>query len=142
MITYIFCAAKYSSRYKIGQWGSNVAYTVTDFSVKQDKTELSMFNVGFKIDVKMKISPKRDSYPSPEIDDIHISERLEKQGNETVAVIEFTPIMKSMREGDFPGEEKEYSFSYKLNTFKSSSVNKYIIKCGELRRTISVTQKK
>lgn len=145
----IFLTSKITAYYVDRQYHINEdpyyqGLMITKFSVRKEDVKLSMFKDSFYVYVYIK-GIMYDNSQKPYISYIHKSERIEKEGEESVKIIELTPIVKTKPLSlshnyiiDF-----DRMFKYKLRCFRYDyGYNKYIFKCGDFEQTVYMNHDK
>ena len=130
--------------HKIWVWPYQYTLHVEDLQIKTDKDRFTMLDntLNMQIDLKGYVEDHGNTY-KPYIKKIHISERVERLNNESVGIIEITPIIDRHLNEPVVNyyEAFQYEYQYQINMFNEGT-NKYIIRCQGCEKELNIKSPK
>lgn len=129
--------------YNIGWWSYQDDLIIDSLKVEIVESELNLFNskslVSYSVYGKMKFD---DGYWEPNIENIHLSERIEKDSLKN-RIIEITPIISVSEKDNKKGGIKKFNFKNEHTIISNGWGNNRIkFSCGNEKQIITLHQRK
>ncbi len=129
--------------YNIGWWSYQDDLTIDSLKVEIVESKLNLFNskslVSYSVYGKMKFN---DGYWEANIENIHLSERIEKDSLKT-RIVEITPIISVSEKDNQKGGFKKFNFKNEQTIISNGWGNNRIkFSCGNKEQIITLHQRK
>ncbi|WP_343696949.1 hypothetical protein [Flavobacterium sp.] len=128
--------------YNIGWWAYQDDLTIDSLKIEIIESKLNLFNSRSLISYSVYGKMKYDGHWEPKIENVHLSERIEKDSLQT-RIIEITPIVSVSENENQNDGIKKYSFKNE-HTIISNGWGNNTIKfiCGNKEQIIKLQQRK
>jgi len=130
--------------YNIGWWSYQKGLTIDEFDIKIKESNLNLFNSKSLISYKIKGKIKHKQEWKPEIKEVHISERINKDTTQNYSrIIEITPVVKVVNDRNLKKGVKKFEFKNEHIITSANWGDNYILfKCYDKEKIIMLCQKK
>lgn len=130
--------------YNIGWWSHQDALSVDSFDVTIADSKLNLFNAESLIAYTVKGHIAYKGHWQPEIKEVHISERLNRDTSLPYdKIIEITPVVSVRENGTVNGGTVSFGFTNEHTVTSGGwGNNRIMLKCGRFERIVELHQSK
>jgi len=130
--------------YNVSWWSYQEDLAVEDFQADIVESKLNLFNSKSLISYKIKGKIKYDGHWKPNIKEVHISERINKDSTLNISrIIELTPIVEVKNDENANGGIEDFEFTNEhMITSQNWGLNRIKIICGNKETIIELQQRK